>query len=276
MEIELGRFRAGYERPEPVKFAWPVLLLPDLFTTTRHLTILTGYLATIGWEVYVPDLRNPASGSIPAHGQLRFTDSVETLREAVDAIGRDTILLGHGAGGLAALAMSAHPRVRAAIAFAPLIPGQRTSLSGGIVNRFAAARGVPTKPPRGRTLGEFLGGADPFQHEAITRAMVPESAVLLADIAGGAIDFGPLETGAPRLIVAGESDRIAPIELVARFAESINAQLARLPGRGHWLVGGRALEAAIAKTQRFLVRALGQELLLLYTEEWKSDVERSD
>jgi len=33
----------------------------------------------------------------------------------------------------------------------------------------------------------------------------------------------------------------------------------------------RALERAINETQRFLVRALGQDLLLLYPEEWKNE-----
>jgi hypothetical protein len=40
-------------------------------------------------------------------------------------------------------------------------------------------------------------------------------------------------------------------------------------GRGHWLIGGRALERAVAEVQRFLVRNLGGDLLLLYPEEWK-------
>ena len=47
--------------------------------------------------------------------------------------------------------------------------------------------------------------------------------------------------------------------------------LVAMRSRGHWLVGGRALERAINETQRFLVRALGRDLLLLYPEEWKSE-----
>jgi hypothetical protein len=37
-------------------------------------------------------------------------------------------------------------------------------------------------------------------------------------------------------------------------------------GRGHWLIGGRALERAVAEIQRFLVRNLSGDLLLLYSE----------
>jgi hypothetical protein len=87
----------------------------------------------------------------------------------------------------------------------------------------------------------------------------------------GAIEFAASEKAAPRLIVAGDSDILAPIPETTKFAESIGAKLATIRGRGHWLIGGRALERAINETQRFLVRALGQDLLLLYPEEWKND-----
>ncbi len=87
----------------------------------------------------------------------------------------------------------------------------------------------------------------------------------------GAIEFAAPDKAAPRLVVAGDSDIFAPLSDTTAFAESIGAKLATIAGRGHWLIGGRALERAINETQRFLVRALGQDLLLLYPEEWKND-----
>jgi pimeloyl-ACP methyl ester carboxylesterase len=70
----------------------------------------------------------------------------------------------------------------------------------------------------------------------------------------------------PRLIIAGDADVFAPRQEAARFAAEIKAQFINLPGRGHWLIGGRALERTIAHMQRFLVRASGEELLLLYEQ----------
>lgn len=277
MDVQLGRFRAECERPEPVKFAWPIVLLPELFTTTRHLAIVLGYLAAVGWEVYAPDLRAAAgTGATPPLARLRFADLVALIGEAVDALGRDAIVLGHGAGGLAALAMGSHPHVKAAVAYAPSVPGFRTPLYGGIANRLAAARGRPIKPPGGRTLLEFIADAEPFQRDGLIAALVPDSGALAADIAGGKIDFGRQERSAPRQIVAGDCDIFAPFDRVTAFAGSIGARLAKIPGRGHWLIGGRALERAIGETQRFLVRALGQNLLLLYPEEWKNDPDRQE
>jgi pimeloyl-ACP methyl ester carboxylesterase len=274
MDIELGRFPTTCERPEPLKFAAPIFLLPELFTTPRHLAIVLGYLASIGWEVYVPDLRAAVSkGATPPLGELQFSDLVALAAEAIDALGRDAVVLGHGVGGLVALKLAAHPRVKASVAYAPLIPGFRTPLISGFGNRIAIMRGREVKPPRGRILFELIADSDPFTRDGSIKAMLPDSGRVAADVINGAIDFGESAKAAPRLIVAGESDIFAPFERAQAFADSIGAKVAKIAGRGHWLIGGRALERAINETQRFLVRALGQDLLLLYPEEWKNDPE---
>jgi len=172
---------------------------------------------------------------------------------------------------LVALKLSEHRRVKATVAYAPLAPGFRTPIAGGIGNRLAMVRGRPIKPPRGRMLFELIADSDPFTRDGLINAMVSDSGAIAADVMAGAIEFAVQEQAAPRLIVAGDSDIFAPLALTAKFAESIGAKIATIAGRGHWLVGGRALERAIHETQRFLVHALGQDLLLLYPEEWKND-----
>jgi len=271
-DIELGRIPAQRELPEPVKFAWPIVVLPDLFATPRHLALVIGYLASIGWEVFVPDLRAAfGKGSTPPLEKLRFNDLAALAGEALERIGREAVVLGHGVGGLIALKLSAHPRVKAAVAYAPLVPGFRTPLVGGIGNRIAMMMGRSIKPPRGRILFELIADSDPFTREALINAMVPDSGALATDEMTGAIEFAAPDKAAPRLVVAGDSDISAPLPQTTAFAESIGAKLATIRGRGHWLIGGRALERAINETQRFLVRALGQDLLLLYPEEWKNE-----
>jgi pimeloyl-ACP methyl ester carboxylesterase len=271
-DLELGRFPAQRELPEPVKFAWPIMLIPELFTTPRHLALVIGYLASIGWEVFVPDLRAVfGKGSTPPLEKLRFKDLAALAGEALDGIGRDAVVLGHGVGGLIALELSRLPRVKAAVAYAPLVPGFRTPIVGGFANRLAMRLGRPIKPPRGRILFELIADSDPFTRDGLIKAMVPDSGAIATDVMTGAIEFAAPDKAAPRLVVAGDSDIFAPIQQMMKFAESIGAKLATIAGRGHWLIGGRALERAINETQRFLVRALGQDLLLLYPEEWKND-----
>ncbi len=151
-DIQLGRIPAQHELPEPVKFAWPIMLLPELFATPRHLALVLGYLASIGWEVFVPNLRAAfGHGSTPPLEKLRFDDLAAIAGEALDAIGRDAVVLGHGVGGLVALKLSGHRRVKAAVAYAPLVPGFRTPLVGGLANRVATMLGRPIKPPRGKS-----------------------------------------------------------------------------------------------------------------------------
>jgi hypothetical protein len=34
-----------------------------------------------------------------------------------------------------------------------------------------------------------------------------------------------------------------------------------LTGRGHWIIGGRAIDLVVSEAERFLVRTLGPELM---------------
>src|SRR5438094_8877985 len=107
MDVQLGPFPTQVERPEPLKFAWPIMVLPELFTTTRHLSVVIGYFATIGWEVYAPDLSAAyGRGQTPALERLRFDDLVKLAAAALGEIGRPTVTVGHGLGGLVALKLA--------------------------------------------------------------------------------------------------------------------------------------------------------------------------
>src|SRR5260370_38008864 len=115
MDSTLGRFHAQHERPEPLKFAWPIIVLPEIFTTTRHLAVLIGYLATIGWEGYAADVRAVAAQDGPrALGRVGFSAALALVEEVLATGGRDAIIAGHGAGGLLALEVAERPQVRGA------------------------------------------------------------------------------------------------------------------------------------------------------------------
>jgi pimeloyl-ACP methyl ester carboxylesterase len=287
METRLGRIPAECERPEPLKFAWPLVLLPEIFTTARHLAVARGYFASIGWEVYAPDLRAVAMASRtdtrasglsggPSGGSTAsgFDGFAALLAEALAALGRDAIVIGHGLGGLLALGAVEQPRVRAAVALAPMLPGFRSALVTGAATWPARLFGRALKPPRGAVLFDLLADAEPFQREALTQALVADDVRAALEVVRGGIKVGGIDLannprGMPRLIVAGDSDPFAPLDQTTAFAARVSASVRVVRGRGHWLIGGRALERAVAEVQRFLVRNLGGDLLLLYPEEWK-------
>jgi pimeloyl-ACP methyl ester carboxylesterase len=287
METRLGRIPAECERPEPLKFAWPLMLLPDLFTTARHLAVARGYFATIGWEVYAPDLRAAAkaartdtrasdlSGGASRASSAGGVDGLAALlAEALAALRRDAIVIGHGLGGLLALSAVEQPQVRAAVALAPMLPGFRSALVTSATNWPARLFGRALKPPRGAVLFDLLVDAEPFQREALMRALVADDARAALEVVRGGIKVGGIDLAnnpraVPRLIVAGDSDPFAPLDRTNEFAARVGAAVRVVRGRGHWLIGGRALERTVAEVQRFLVRNLGGDLLLLYPEEWK-------
>ena len=287
METRLGRIPAECERPEPLKFAWPLMLLPELFTTARHLAVARGYFASIGWEVYAPDLRTVAKaartdthasdlsgGASPASSAGGFDGLAALLAEALAALARDAIVIGHGLGGLLALSAVEQPQVRAAVALAPMLPGFRSALATSATNWPARLFGRALKPPRGAVLFDLLADAEPFQREALLRALVADDARAALEVVRGGIKVGGMDLAnnpraVPRLIVAGDSDPFAPLDRTNEFAVRVGAAVRVVRGRGHWLIGGRALERTVAEVQRFLVRNLGGDLLLLYPEEWK-------
>jgi len=287
METLLGRIPAECERPEPLKFAWPLILLPELFTTARHLAVARGYFASIGWEVYAPDLRAAAKaartdtrasdlsgGASRASSAGGFDGLAALLAEALAALRRDAIVIGHGLGGLLALSAVEQPQVRAAVALAPMLPGFRSALVTSATNWPARLFGRALKPPRGAVLFDLLADAEPFQREALLRALVADDARAALEVVRGGIKVGGIDLAnnpraVPRLIVAGDSDPFAPLDRTNEFAARVGAAVRVVRGRGHWLIGGRALERTVAEVQRFLVRNLGGDLLLLYPEEWK-------
>jgi pimeloyl-ACP methyl ester carboxylesterase len=272
VETTLGGLPCRLEQPEPLKFAWPIVLLPELFTTGQHLGVMLGYLATIGWEVYAPDLRAVAGrGTVPALGRMQFDDLLGVAGAALDALGRPAIAMGHGLGGLLALKLAETRELKAAVALAPHVPGLGNRLLGGWRQLPALWLGRPLNPPTGRTMFEFLLDVEPFQRPAMVKAMVGDAIRAAHDIAAGRVRLAGGPNAAPRLIIAGAADPFVPVDAVTTFATSIAARLTVVAGRSHWLIGGRGLERTIGEAHRFLVRSLGKDLLLLYPDEWKQE-----
>jgi predicted alpha/beta hydrolase family esterase len=120
-------------------------------------------------------------------------------------------------------------------------------------------------------LFEFVADADVHSRTQIIKTLHEGATEVAIDVMKGNLEFATAEKAAPRLIVAGEADIFAPYEKLEQFAHRIGGPIAKISGRGHWLVGGRGLERTINEIQRFLVRSLGRDLLLLYPEEWKSE-----
>jgi pimeloyl-ACP methyl ester carboxylesterase len=265
MDVVLGDLHAQFEQPQTRKFAWPVVILPELFASSHHLKLIGGQLVTLGWDVYLVDLIN-LSGSARTIGQDTsgaFDTYATRIMAALSGIGSDVIAAGHGLGGLLALKLAESQNVKAAVAFAPLLPGVRSRLTTRhFWSNWRWTRGAL---PSRRTLLDLVSDADPVQRSTLVNSFRPMDTRVIEEIALGRV--GIARNARPRMIIAGENDVFAPKQCAAQFAAEIGAQFASLPGRGHWLIGSRGVERAVAQMQRFLVRALGEQLLLLYQDE---------
>ena len=266
MDVSLGLLHARLERPQTRKFAWPIAIIPELFTTTRHLTIMAGHLVSLGWEVYLLDIHTASSRPFPESDAraTAFSTLLQNVQDALGDIGSPMVVAGHGLGGSLALKLAEAPWVRAAVALAPSIPGFRTPLLRRRRHWRTFWRSDATTFPVRRRILELVSDAEPFQRESLIKALITVDPSAAMEVADGVVKFEADQT--PRLIIAGDADVFAPLQEAARFAAEIKAQFINLPGRGHWLIGGRALERTIAHMQRFLVRASGEELLLLYEQ----------
>jgi pimeloyl-ACP methyl ester carboxylesterase len=259
----VGRFSAQLQRPDSIKFALPIVLVPEMFTTRAHLATLIGYLANSGWEVFSPDFRGAAGrGNTRAIGRLDFSELLELVGEAVAALERDVIVMGHGIGGLLALAVAERTCVRAAIALAPALPGFPTPLLLRPATLFALLARAPLKPPRGKRLSEFLADAETFQRPGLIKGLVADAGRIALETARGRVRIPRFAEAAPRLIIVGDADPFAPLPQVTAFAGEIGARLVTLHERGHWIIGGRAIDRVVGEAERFLLRTLDPEMLL--------------
>jgi pimeloyl-ACP methyl ester carboxylesterase len=263
MDTVVGRVAVQIERPAAIKFALPMVLVPEMFTTRAHLAPLIGYLANGGWELCAPDFRAAAGrGLTPTIGRLNFSELLELVGEAVAALEREVIVMGHGIGGLIALAVAERSYVRAAIALAPALPGFPTPLLLRPATLFALLARRPLKPPRGKRLDEFLADAETFQRPGLIKGLVADAGRIALEAARGRVRVPHFAEAAPRLIIAGDADPFAPIAQVTAFAGEIGARLVTLAGRGHWIIGGRAMDRVVGEAERFLLRTLDPETLL--------------
>ena len=184
------------------------------------------------------------------------------MRREVDGLEMPAVLIGHDAGGLAALALAGHPKVCASVAVAPLLEGAGPLL--GASDRFRAWLGrgeiLPPGPeaayqrvaPRGESAGSLEG------------LLVPEPAARPGSLSGSA--KRPGSSSRPCLLVGQKQDEVVSPSLVEIVASGIEADFLELPG-GHWPMLEPQLDGWMSAVHRWLVRRMGPELLLLDVRE---------
>lgn len=261
--------------PERSKFTAPLLFIHGLWAEHRSWQAYAGYLAHRGWECWAVDLRGRSvSRSVRDVGKISLQDYVDDVTEVTRALETQPILIGHGLGGLVALAAAASLRVRALVMLAPLVPRGWTPVAHPpflfirLKTLPALFWGWPLSPPplvlASRCL---LAGLSPTAQQSVWSRLVPDSGALVYDLVRGHLPFPALPGPLPLLVVAGAADQLTPVPAARQLAERLHADYQEHPQRGHWLLEGPGWEEAAASIHRWLVKSLGESLLLSAEEE---------
>ncbi len=222
----------------------PVLLLHGLGGTGETLGPIARALEGRGFSVAHPTLAEAArratlSGADLGHvGLDTLLGEARTCAERIAAGGTRPIICGHSNGALIALALATEDLAAGVVLMAPVPPPSvrsgvplwlqhlffRVSFGAGWQNGvldLAAPRRLDPDPPSRK----------------VARTLLPDSGRVLSEAAS--IKPGSWFEPAPPLdmpcaVLAGDRDRIVPIETARRIAARYGAEVHVFQGAGHW------------------------------------------
>jgi len=270
MERRLASLRADVSAPERNKFTAPLLFLHGVWAGSWIWQNVAGALSQRGWEGWALDLRGrPGSRPVDALGKIRLEDYVADVVVAARALWAPPVVCGHDLGALLALLTAAQIQPRALILLAPLLP--RTWVADGRpplpLVRLSAVPALlwarPLHPPCATVTRDFLFTALPPSLQAQLHARLqPDSGTVVRALTRGQVPFPAEALQCPVLIVSGGADRMSPPATARWLAARLQAEHREYPGQGHWLLAGEQGKPCVADLHRWLIRTLGEALLV--------------
>ncbi len=239
-------------RAESSRFNHPLLLIHGLWTGAWIWRQLASHLAHRGWDAWAPSFLD--EGVAPDAGTR-----IGLLVELCGTLPAPPVLIAHDAGVGIAAALAREIPVPAMVSLAPLL-----DLSGALTrpqlwSAFFQRR-VP--PPRGRL------GADAFRGLAsddVGRLRPDSGKIVRALVAGRQrIAERPMPAG---LVIASADDPVAPAASAERLARRLDWSFDLHESTGHFLMLGPGAERFADRVHRWLVRAIGADLLAWIDEE---------
>jgi pimeloyl-ACP methyl ester carboxylesterase len=219
---------------------------------------LLGYFAGLGYDAHALSLRG--HGKSAGRERLRWArvrDYVVDVREVVDRLGPDTVLIGHSMGGLVVQKYLERRSARAAVLMASVPPTGVLSLTLRFAQqhplRFAHANGtlslypLVATPEAARELffSADLPDAEVREYQA---RLSDESYLAYLDML--ALDLPrPSRVTTPILVLGGEADAIFTVQQVRDTATAYHTEAVVLPGVAHDMMldtGWRATADEIA------------------------------
>lgn len=244
---------------ESEKFTAPLLFVHGLWCDANVWRRAMGYCAHRGWTCHALTLPRVAADGVSAADLPAW---IERVRAQVRRFDAAPVLIGHDVGAWLAMTMTAE--VRAVVALAPLLATTIEPAIRALVPAWRLAwsgwRGMRVDLPA-------RGAARLYRGEATGLGeVVPEAAGFLRALPDR-LQSLPRPLAGPTLIVGGAADEFAPPASVRACADRCGADYEIMATGRHPLPWETGWEKTMGQVHRWLVRRLGEELLLPQEEE---------
>ena len=221
-----------------------------------------GYFASRGWEGHALNLRNHYWSSTAEPEELSFESYVEDVGAAMDRLGANVVVVGHGMGALLALKAAERRPLAGLVLIAPEAPldvrgRAATHEIRDVPDVYGlAAIGWATLPARLQRDHPDLSLADVLRIQHLMGQKPRESGRARRTMLRG-VRVDPTAVAAvPRLVVAGGLDRTVPLELTERLAEWLGAEYQPFGAHSHYgLILGEQSHQQVADTIRGFLEA---------------------
>ena len=267
MKQRLAAYTAEVLFPEREKFTAPLLLLPGLWTGSWIWQEVAWGFSQRGWACWALDLYEPHAAR--RRGDISLDDHLTTITTAAAAFDCPPIVIGFDLGSLLSLLVAARVQPRALICISPMLPCNwqpdlRPALPLVRLATLPALLWNRAHPPPSRRLArDFLFHTLPAGlPDQLYDQLEPDSGRVVRTLTRGQTDFPTTPLPCPSLIVWGQEDRMVPAPVVRWLADTLHATGLSYPDQGHWLLAGPQAANLVAGVHRWLVRSLGEALLL--------------
>jgi pimeloyl-ACP methyl ester carboxylesterase len=243
--------------PEAEKFRSPILLIHGLFSSSECWSAWLNHFANLGWHAWAIDFK--------ARGAPRALEEwTRKLATLVASLPHPPVLVAHSFGLLAAERAARRAPVAALVGVNPVAAaaaaGRRFRLLA-LKYGLLLALGRPVRPLE-RDFSDLLLTAVPAAERArILAGLKAEPAGLIRDCFA-ALSAAESASPCPTLLIAGSDDRAVPLEAQRLSAILRGAELFEYAGHGHWIIAEPEGERIVRDIHRWIVKALGERLLL--------------
>jgi non-heme chloroperoxidase len=215
------------------------------------------YFAARGWEGHALNLRNHYWSQTADPVTLDVGSYTEDVVAAAERLGPNTVIVGHGLGGLLALKAIERVPVAAYVLIAPELPkevrdGVRPHVVRDVPDAYGrSALGWETLPEKLQREHRDLTIADILRIQHLLGQKVFESGRMKRQVLQGVpVDRSALPD-VPRLVIAGGLDAYVPAAEVERLAEWLDAPYEPFGAHSHYgLVLGEQSYLQVAETFR--------------------------